>query len=527
MKKLINVLLAGVMCASLLTACGGSSDTGSASANTQAAAGGTGEASANAGKTELFIGIGNDLTSLDPHNHNDTASAYATRHIYSNLIRLDEKTNEFVGNLAENWEFKDDVTVEFTLKPDVKFHNGETLTSEDVKFSLERQKDAPKVGHLVSMVDNVEVVDDTHFIIHMNTPSNALISSLNHSGCAILCKSYVEQLEAEGKTLESAPMGSGPYKFDNWTPGASFSLVKFDDYFDTETAAQNSKITFKVIPELSARTIALENGEIDLLIDVSTTDANRIRENADLTMDEYVTTHIEYLAMNVEKTPFDDVRVRQAFNYAINKDDIVIAAMDGEATAFDGYIGPAAIGFYDVAAKYEYNPDKAKELLTQAGYADGFEFSVMLSGDVRAKSATIIQANLAALGITMNIDQMEASTFYEKTGNGEHDACLSGWVANAEPDNTYRPLFTSEKAGPGGNRSFYKNPEVDKLVDDAATNRDAAAIQKDYETITRTISEDAIWVPLYSKKGLTARRKDLQGFTPSAIGMHDFYGMHY
>ncbi len=524
MKKLVSALLAGVMCASLLTACGGSSsntpDAGGAASS------GAGTESSQGGSSMIHIGIKADLTSLNPHNHNDTISAYATRHIYNNLVKL-TPDNTFVGNLAESWEFKDDVTVEFTLKEGIKFHNGETLTAEDVKFSLERQKESPKVGHLVSMIDSVEVVDDTHFIIHMNTPSNALISSLNHSGCAIFCKSYVEGLDAEGKTLESAPMGCGPYKFEDWTPGASFTLVKFDDYFDPETAAKNDGLVFKVIPEESARTIALETGELDMVIALNTTDANRIRDNAELALDECDSTHVEYLALNVQKAPLDNKLVRQALNYAIKKDDIVIAAIDGEGDPFHNYIGKAAIGYYDTAVNYEYNPQKAKELLAEAGYADGFTINCYLATEIRARIATIIQANLAEIGVTMNIEQMESSTFYEKTGNGEHDTCLTGWVANAEPDNTYRPLFWSENVGAGGNRSFYQNPDVDDLINDAAKNTDPAAVQKDYESILATVSDDAIWVPLFTKKELVARNKDVQGFTISAIGMHDFYGVHY
>lgn len=517
MKKIISVILAGAMCASLLTACGGSSSSGGSNANS---------AQATASKSTITIGIISDLSSFDPQNHNDTVSAYATRHIYNNLVKLNDD-NEFVGNLAKSWEYLDDTTVEFTLNEGIKFHNGETLTSEDVKFSLERQKEAPKVGHLVSMIDNVEVVDDTHFIIHMNTPSNALVSSLNHSGSAILCKSYVEGLEAEGKTLADAPMGCGPYKFEEWVPGSSFTLVKNDDYFDPATSAQNEKLVFKIIPEESARTIALENGEIDLLMNVGTADANRIRENDKLALDEFDSTQIEYFAMNTQKAPFDNKLVRQAMNYAINKDDVVIAAIDGEGEAFDNYIGKPAIGYYDTAVKYEYNPEKAKELLAEAGYADGFTFTAFLATEVRARSATVVQANLAAIGVTMNIEQMESATYYEKTGNGEHDACFGGWVANAEPDNTYRPLFTSDKAGAGGNRAFYKNPEVDALVDDAATNRDADKVAEDYQTILKTVSDDAIWAPLYAKKGMIARNKDLQGVHLSPINMYDFYGMHY
>lgn len=511
MKKTLRAMvlgLAGAVSILSLTACGG------------------GSGSKKADDGIIKIGVKADITSFDPQKHNDTISAYATRHIYSNLIDI-TSDNEFVGDLAESWEYLDDTNVKFKLKEGVKFQNGTPLTAEDVKFSLERQKDSPRVGHLVSMIDNVEVVDDTNFIIHMNAPSNALVSSLQHMGSAILCKSYTEELEASGKTLEEAPMGSGPYKFVEWVPGASFKLEKYEEYFDPARKAQNNGLLFKVIPEESSRTIALENGEIDLLTHVGSNDAEKIRSNSKLKLDEFPSTKLEYFAMNVEKAPFDNVKVRQAMNYAINKEDVVTAAINKEGKSAQSYIGDAAIGYYDTAVNYEYNVEKAKELLKEAGLEKGFTFTTYAATDVRSRSATVIQANLAALGITMNIEQMESSTFYEKTGKGEHDACMAGWVANAEPDNTYRPLFTSSKAGPGGNRTFYKNPEVDTLVDDASTNRDKAKVEQDYKDILKIVSEDAIWCPLYMEKGTVARNADLQGLGNSSMELHNFYGLHY
>lgn len=526
MKKFLSLALACVVSASMLAGCGSSSSsTGSApaasEAGSQAAAG-----TAAAETAVVKVGIPNDITSLDPHNHNDQVSGYATRHIYNCLIKLTDN-NEFVGDLAESWEYADDTTINFTLKPDVKFQNGAVLTSEDVKFSLERQKESAKVGHLVSMIDNVEVVDDTHFVIHLSEPSNAVISSLAHMGGAIYCKSYVEELEAAGKTVEEAPMGTGPYTFVEWVPGTSVELAKYDDYFDKDNAAQNAGLLFKVIPEETSRTIALENGEIDILMKVPANDAGRIRDDSNLALDEFASTSEEYFCMNTSKAPFDDVRVRQAINYAIKKDDVLIAAINGEGKTINGYIGEAAIGYYDTAVKYEYDVEKAKALLAEAGVADGFTFTCFSGSDTRSRSATVIQANLAELGITMNIEQMEAATFYEKTGKGEHDACMTGWIANAEPDNTYRPLFTSEKAGPGGNRAFYKNPEVDALVDDAVVNRDKDAVAEDYKKITEIVSGDAIWCPLYSATGMVARNAKLQGLGISAIGMERLEGLHF
>ena len=231
--------------------------------------------------------------------------------------------------------------------------------------------------------------------------------------------------------------------------------------------------------------------------------------------------------INTEKPPFDNKLVRKAVNYAVNKEDALIVAVNGEGTTIDGYLAPAAIGAKDTAVKYEYNPEKAKELLKEAGYENGFTFTVFSSSDGRSRAATAIQANLQQVGITMNIEQMEASTFYERVGKGEHDACMQGWAQNAEPDNTYRPLFTSQSAGPGGNRAFYKNPEVDALIDDAATNRDPAKIDEDYKKVTEIVSDDAIWVPLYSQTGFIARNKDLQGVEISTFSMHVLSGAHY
>lgn len=518
MKKFWKVALVCAVSAAVLCGCGGgSSNSGGGSASSD---------TASEVKGDIVIGVKTDISSLNPHNHNDITSAYVTRSIYSNLIRLNED-NEFVGDLAESWEQVDPTTVSFKLKEGVKFSNGEPVTSEDVKYSLELQKDSAKVGHLVDIIDNVEVVDDTNFIIHMNAESNALISSLQHSGAAILCKSYCEELEANGKSLDDEPMGSGPYKFVEWVASASVTLEKNPDYFDADRMAQNDTITLKVIPEESARTIALETGEIDMLLDVGTADAQKIRDNADLALDEYEITTEEFFCMNTQKAPFDNVLVRQAMNYAIKKDDVLISAANGEGTIADNYFSPVALGYYDTAVKYEYDVDKAKALLEEAGYGDGFTFTVFVSNENRARSATVIQENLSQLGITMNIEQMESATFFERTGNGEHDACLTGWVPNAEPDNSYRPLFKSENVGSGGNRAFYVNEEVDKLVDAAAVSLDQDEIDAARSEVIRIISEDAIWVPLYNETGMIGRNKDLQGVVGSSIKYQDFYGIHY
>ena len=362
MRRTGKMVLACLLAASaMLTACGGSGDTGSAGS-----AGTTTQAAAIGGESRkdgiIRVGMSSDITSLDPHANNDVNSSNATRHIYNNLVRV-TNDGEVLGDLAESWEFLDDMNVQFKLKEGVKFSDGTPLTSEDVKFSLERQKASAKVGHLVAMIDNVEVVDDLTFIIHMNQPSNALLTSLAHAGGAILCKSYTEKLESEGKKLADAPMGTGPYTFVSWMAGTSVELKKNPNYFDPERAAKNEGLILKAITEETSRTIALENGEIDVLLNVGTNDAQKIRENSNLILDEFECAQNEMVVMNTTKPPFDNKLVRQAVNYAVNKEDALIVAINGEGTTIDGYLAPAAIGAKDTAVKYEYNPEKAKELL--------------------------------------------------------------------------------------------------------------------------------------------------------------------
>lgn len=474
--------------------------------------------------TIINLASQSDIISFDPHNHNDSVSCIATRHIYDNLIMLNDD-GEFVGQLAKSWDFIDEMTVEFTLVEDVTFHNGEAFTSEDVKFSLERQMESAKVGHLVSMIEEVEVVDDYNFIIHLNEPSTALISSLAHSGGAMLDKTTVEALEASGETVEANPNGTGPYYFENWNPGESFSILRFDDYYGT--VAANGGLYVRAITEESSRTIALETGEIDLVINVGSTDADRIRSASNLDLVEYESTHIEWFAFNTTVAPFDNVLVRQAINHAIDREAVITVAVNGEGEVNHSYLGSGAIGYSDDVSVYDYDLEKASELLAEAGLADGFEFSVMVSSDLRSRSAQAIQASLAQVGITMNINQVDSSVFFDLTGAGEHEALLSGWIANAEPDNTYRPLFHSSNVGAGGNRAFYTNDLVDDMIDAAAIEHDSEARFEMYDEILRIVSEDAIFAPLYTVNGLIGKNSQLQGFTPSAIYMHNYDQLHY
>lgn len=504
-KKIISTVLCSIILMTTTTGC----------LNTK-----VGESSYSNGELEIIrLAQNADVKSFDPHQANDASTANATRHIFNTLIKLTPE-NTFVGDLAESWEQVDDVTVKFKLKDGVKFHNGDTLTSEDVKFSLERQKESSKVGHLVDMIKSVEVVDNLNFIIHLNEKSSTLISSLSHIGGAILNKKSVEELEAKGKKIDDNPIGTGPYKFESWKPGDRFILMKFDDYFDGEV--KNDGLEFRIIPEGSSRAIALETGEIDVLLNVDAVDYDRIRDNIDLELNEYDSTAIEFLDMNNEKAPFDNKLVREAINYATDKASIIAVSMEGEGIEAKGIMGPSSIGYTSNVTQYDYNLKKAKELLKEAGYDNNLEFTILASTDVKSKTAQVYQAALAEIGVKVNVEMMEAGAMLEKQMKGDFQAAVRGWSPNAEPDNTFAPLYLTENKGSGGNRTFYSNEKVDKLIQEGRVEQDQEKRNKIYEEIQQIVTKDAAIAPIYTPLGAIGTSNKIEGLEIYPIGTHRF-----
>lgn len=475
---------------------------------------------------QIIIALSSDITSLDPHEHNDTFSANATRHIYNNLVKFDEENN-LIGDLAEAWENINDNSMEFKLKEDVYFHNGESLTSEDVKFSLERQLESIKVSHAIGTIQSIEIIDDLNFIINYSSNSAILLAGLAHNGSCILDKTTVEMLEAKGQTLNENPIGTGAYIFESYIPNTELVLVKNENYFDADEIALNNGIMFKIITDDIARTRALENNDIDLIVNVNSADAQKIRDTEDISLVEYETTTLEYLVMNTSKEPFDNLLVRQAINHAVNKEAILEIAIHGEGILTDCYVAKGDLTYTENIKTYEYNLEKALSLLEEAGYPNGFDCTIYVSSDSRAKIASVIQADLAILGINMIIQQMDTSSFFEVTSNGEHDMALSGWIADTEPDNNFRPLLHSDSIGNGGNRSFYSNAVIDNLIDEGVTISNFESRLEVYKNIHQILSEDAPWVPLYTSNGIIAQNTKLKGLILYPTSRHIYTNLHY
>jgi len=287
-------------------------------------------------KDILIVAQGADAKTLDPHGSNDQPSSRVIKQINESLVLQDENM-ELQPGLADSWEKIDELTFEFKLKQGVKFHNGEELKASDVKFTLLRALESPNVGHIVGAInaDGIEIVNDYTIRLATTEPFAPLLAHLAHTGASILNEKAVTEA---GDDYGQNPVGTGPFKFVKWTNGDSIELTRNDDYHGE--LAKVKDLTFRNISEATNRTINLETGEVDIAYDILPSDVKRVDADKDLTLYRDVNLSTTYIGFNTQKAPFDDARVRQAINYAVDAESIIEAVMEGVGKQANGPLGP-------------------------------------------------------------------------------------------------------------------------------------------------------------------------------------------
>lgn len=470
-------------------------------------------------KDTLIWAQGADVTSMDPHQGKETAAVEVTDQIFDTLFVVNLETNELEGQICESWEQTSETSYTFKIRQGIKFHDGTELTAEDVKFSLDRAANSASVSYVADFMDVVTVVDD--YTVEMTTdfPYAPALRNLSVPFTAIVPKHIVETDE-ENWVLN--PVGSGPYKFVEWNQGDSVKLEAFDDYYAGKAATQN--LIMKVIPEAAQRTIALETGEIDIAYDILVNDLEKVASNEDLVLFDAPSLTCYYISMNMNKAPFDNQLVRQAINYAIDRELIVETIACGSGQAADAIIAPAVFGYSD-PGDYEYNPEKARELLAEAGYENGFETSIWVNDNqTRIEVCQVIQAMLMDVGITCSVEVMEFGTFIQQTSAGEHDMGYFGWVTSTtDADYTYYSLEHSSQQGAPGNRTFVNDETVDALVEQGRSVTDEAERLAAYEDLAAYLFELCNNAPVYYSNITAATSAKVEGFVMDPIGYHDLH----
>ncbi len=479
---------------------------------------GGGKEAQEQGNDELVIALGAGITSLDPQGHNDTKSEKISFLVFNRLFKLNTDF-KVIPDLAESWEQPSETEWIIKIKEGVLFHDGSEMTSEDVAFSLNRSKKMPKVQQVLSEVKSVEVVDKYRVKVTTNTSFAPFLYTLVHAGTSILPKAYVES----GDDFVN-PVGSGPYKFVEWVSGDRVVLEKNENYFDKNNMGQSDRIVFKVIPEGTSRTIALETGEVDVVAELQTIDKNKVLENDKLKLYETPSTRLNFFEMNTEKAPFDNKLVRQAMNYSIDKDAIITVALEGAGIQAGSVLPPSFLGYK--AGPYSYNPEKAKALLTEAGYPDGFDITITTSGDDRKRIAEVIQANLMEVGINAKIEMLEWGTFIDSAINGNFESLVLAWTSNPDPDATLTPRFFSGNIN-GMNFSRINDPKIDKLLKEGREELDLGSREKIYNEFHEYIMDQAPMVPLFVNNILVGTNASLKGVELSPQGLWNIEKIHY
>jgi peptide/nickel transport system substrate-binding protein len=479
----------------------------------------------NAVKDTLVVAQGADAKTLDPHGSNDQPSSRIIKQINDTLVVQDESM-ELQPGLAESWEKVDDLTFEFKLKQGVKFHNGEELKASDVKFTLLRALESPNVGHIVGAIDpeGIEIVDDYTIKLSTTEPFAPLLAHLAHTGASILNEKAVTEA---GDDYGQNPVGTGPFMFVKWTNGDSIELTRNDDYHGE--AAKVKNLTFRNIAENTNRTINLETGEIDIAYDILPADIKRVEEHEDLTLYRDVNLSTTYIGFNAAKKPYDDARVRQAINYAIDVESIIGAVMEGVGQQANGPLGPNVWGSNQNLEAYGYNVEKAKELLADAGYADGFKTTIWTNDNkTRMDIAEIVQNQLKEINIEAEVQVVEWGAYLDGTAAGEHDMFILGWTTvTGDADYGLYALFHSSQFGDAGNRTFYGNARVDELLTKARVSVDPAEREALYLEAQGIIRDDAPWIFLYSGEYLDGTRANVKGFKQHPAGHHRLGSVYF
>ena len=486
---------------------------------------GESEGAADGEGGNLVIAIPSDAVSLSTQGSNDVPSSNVAENIYEGLTKLDAN-QEVQPALAESWEEVDETTWEFKLREGVTFHDGAELTAEVVKMNFDRLVDeeiASPRAFLFEAVESVEVVDDLTLRINLQYPYAPLLSVLAHSGTAIMSPNIIEE-DANGGEVDAYinqnPIGTGPFKFESRNPGADVVLTKYEDYWGEP--AKLDQVTFKVVSEQSARIAELETGVSHVADNIGPNNVSRVEGTDGVHVVQEPSVSLAYVGFNVQKEPFDDVRVRQAISMAIDKEQIIQGVYNGIGIPAVGPLAPPVFGYDENVSGLEYDPEAAKELLAEAGYEDGFTTTIWTNdNEQRVDTAVNIQAQLAEIGIDVEIEELEWGAYLERTANGDHDMFILGWsVVTSDADYGMYPLFHSSAVGATGNRSFLEDEELDKLLDDARQETDPEVRQELYSQAQEKLVELAPMIYLNHSEYILGVNDSVKDFYVDAQGIY-------
>ena len=462
--------------------------------------------STNAGgdTNTITVGTTQDIDSMDPATAESAATREILFNVYDGLVKPDTEGNHQPA-VASDWTISPDGSVySFTLRKGVKFHDGTDVTAEDVKYSIERYRDSKTGGSLVSAfeaVDHVDIVDDTHVDVVLSEPNTDFLAYFMIG----ITPAHVDDLDAN-------PVGCGPYRYVSRSPLENVVLEKFDDYWDPEGTAHIQNVIFKITTNTDSIGMELSGGSIDLFYRLPETQLDQVSD--DFTIYEGTMNLVQALYLNNSVKPFDDVRVRQALAYAIDPQQIMDYVSGGKGVPVGSSMYPAFEKYFmpELSDTYAQNLDKARELLAEAGYKDGFTFTIQVSSahPQHIETCEVIKEQLAAIGVTANIQEIEWNSWLSDVYTGRNfEATVVGLDASALNAPSMLSRFTSTA---GNNFINFSSKAYDDTYAKAYAATDDAEKTELYKQCEQILADECASVYIQDLPSFVALNKRFTGY---------------
>ncbi|MBU5445159.1 ABC transporter substrate-binding protein [Paenibacillus sp. MSJ-34] len=511
--KLLTLLLAMMM---VISACGGSGANGSNQPGDTNQEGEAAETGTPKDGGVVNIALNSVPKTLDPISYTSVYESNILRSIVDTLVTYNNDLSEIVPALATEWKISDDMKVyTFTLRDEVyfqpgKFQDGRKMTAEDVKYSLERSAKESSLNRLRG-VEKVEVVSDNEVAIHLVEPNAALLAFLTDPGNGVVPK---EEVEGWGDQFGVHVVGTGPFKFEEWKQDDYVKLARSDKYWGDKPHLDGA--VFKSITDGNMMTNAIRSGDIDIATDVKGQNRVLVEKDNKLTLNSISGVSISYLGMNMADGPTKDIKVREALALATDVDALTKGVYQWGGAKPSYLPLPRASWGYDAELESlapKYDPEKAKQLLAEAGYSNGFKTEIYV-GEARVPEATIFATQMKEnLNVDVDIKTVEWGTFSDTVSKGKAPLFIAGWTWYPDPDTFLYQMFHSKQIGSLGNGYGYNNPQVDELLTRAATESIDQETRKGiYRDALELILKDIPRIELSDIEIAWANNKNVKGF---------------
>ncbi|RJK98270.1 ABC transporter substrate-binding protein [Vallicoccus soli] len=500
-RRRARALAAAAAAALLAGACSGGGDDVDVEGGGSGGSGGGG----GGGDGTFVAAISGRPDQLDPHKTSAYPSFQVLENVYDTLVVPDPEDLTYQPSLATEWTTSEDgLTWSFTLRDGVVFHDGSEFDAADVVYSYDRIVDEElQNAYRFATVEDVVAVDPRTVELRLSAPTPNLLDQIgNFKGMAILPEGAAEQVD-----LNQEAVGTGPYRLASVNPG-DVQLTAFEDYWGDAPGVGEVEVRF--VAEPTQALTALRTGEVQWTDNVPPQDITSLEDEDGVTLGRTPSVDYWYMAFNIAQEPWSDVRARQAMAYAVDREAVTQAARFDAATVNQAAIPEQSFWYYDYAP-FEPDPDRARSLLQEAGVQDGQAMRLMVTDEFpeTVQAAQVIAAQLGEVGVDVQVETVDFATWLDRQGRGDFDAFMLGWLGNNDPFGWYDSQHRCEG---GNNYQGYCNPEVDRLLDEAATETDRDRRKELYDQAATTIVDEVSYLYFYNPDVVQAWSDDVTGY---------------